>query len=84
MSGTDEDLLDDIADILRDALDREDLAVTPEFSRKDNELWDSMTHLNIVFAIESKFKIKLGVVDIEEIQSVADIMRIVKQKTGKG
>jgi acyl carrier protein len=83
MSNADDALLSDIADILRDVFDEEDLAITPEFSRKDNELWDSMNHLNIVFAIESKFKIKLGVVDIEEIQSVADILRIVKQKTGK-
>ncbi len=79
---TDDALLADITDILRDVFDEDDLVVTPEFSRKDNELWDSMNHLNIVFALESKFRIKFGVVDIEEMQSVADIMNIVKKKTG--
>jgi acyl carrier protein len=42
-----------------------------------------MNHLNIIFALESKYRIKFGVVDIEEIQNVADIIRLVKKKTGK-
>jgi acyl carrier protein len=83
MSSTDEALLNDITDIFRDLFDNDDLVITPEYSRKDNEDWDSMNHLNLIFALESKFKIKFGVVDIEEIQSVADIIRLVKKKTGK-
>jgi acyl carrier protein len=83
MSSTDEALLSDITDIFRDLFDNDDLVITPEYSRKDNEDWDSMNHLNLIFALESKFKIKFGVVDIEEIQSVADIIRLVKKKTGK-
>ncbi len=83
MSDTDAALLSDITDILRDLFDDDDLVVTPAYSRQDNENWDSMNHLNIIFALESKFKIKFGVVDIEEIQNVGDIIRLVKKKTGK-
>ena len=83
MSDTDDALLSDITDILRDLFENDDLVVTPEYSRQNNEDWDSMNHLNIIFALESKYRIKFGVVDIEEIQSVADIIRLVKKKTGK-
>jgi acyl carrier protein len=83
MSDTDDALLSDITDILRDLFEDDDLVITPEYSRQNNEHWDSMNHLNIIFALESKYRIKFGVVDIEEIQNVADIIRLVKKKTGK-
>jgi acyl carrier protein len=75
-------LLTDITGILRDIFDEEDLVVTPAFSRQDDENWDSMNHLNIVFALESKYRIKFGVVDIEEIQTVGDMIRLIQKKTG--
>ncbi len=80
---TDAALLSEITDIMRDLFDDDALAITPAFSRKDNELWDSMNHLNLVFALESKYKIKFSIVDIEEMQSVGDIMKMVEKKTGK-
>jgi acyl carrier protein len=83
MSATDDAILADVTDILRDLFENDDLVVTPEYSRQNNEDWDSMNHLNIIFALESKYKIKFGVVDIEEIQTVADIIRLVKKKTGR-
>ena len=82
-SSADAALLGDIAQIFQDVFDDETLAVTPAFSRVDNEMWDSMSHLNIIFGLENKFHIKFGVVDIEEIQSVADIMHLVARKTRK-
>jgi acyl carrier protein len=83
MSATEDAILADVTDILRDLFENDELVVTPEYSRQNNEDWDSMNHLNIIFALESKYKIKFGVVDIEEIQTVADIIRLVKKKTGR-
>ncbi|MDB5394398.1 MAG: acyl carrier protein [Rhodospirillales bacterium] len=83
MPDTDDALLSDITDILRDMFEEDDLVVTAEYSRQNNEHWDSMNHLNIIFALESKYRIKFGVVDIEEIQNVGDLIRLVKKKTGK-
>nr|QOL00398.1 acyl carrier protein [uncultured organism] len=80
---TDAALLSEITDIMRDLFDDDALEITPAFSRTDNELWDSMNHLNLVFALESKYKIKFSIVDIEEMQSVGDIMKLVEKKTGK-
>jgi len=80
---TDETILDGITKILRDIFDDDTLVITPEFSRKDNALWDSMNHLNIVFAIEGKFHIKFSIVDIEEIQSVGDAIALIKNKLAK-
>ena len=74
-------LLDDITAIFRELLDNENLVVTPEFSRDTHPEWDSMTHLNIIFALEMKFGIKFGVADVEAIRSVADIIRLVQEKT---
>ncbi len=77
-------LLDEVATIFKELLDDETLAITPEFSRDDNPAWDSMTHLNIIFALEMKFGIKFGVADVEAIRSVADIIRLVQEKTSRG
>jgi acyl carrier protein len=76
-------LLDDIAAIFKELLNDDSLVITPAFSREDTSAWDSMAHLNIIFALEMKFGIRFGVADVEAMRSVADIIRLVQEKTGR-
>jgi acyl carrier protein len=76
-------LLDDVTAIFKELLDDDTLVITPAYSRDTHPEWDSMTHLNIIFALEMKFGIKFGVADVEAIRSVADLLRLVQEKTSR-
>ena len=47
--------------------------------------WDSLTHMNLVSAIEEEFGISLSVDDISEMDSVMRVLETVKKlQNGKG
>ena len=65
-----------IADVLNIPVDH----VKPELSPQEADGWDSVQHLNLVLAIEEAMGIQLAPEEIEGMQSVGDILRIVQQK----
>ena len=73
-------ILEAIADTMRELFEDDTLQVTPELSRENEERWDSMNHLNIIFALEARFGIRFGVTDVESIRTVADLIAIVQDK----
>ena len=77
---TDATILDAITETMRELFDDDTLIVTPATSRENEERWDSMNHLNIVFALEARFGIRFGVTDVESVRTVADLIAIVQDK----
>ena len=73
-------ILDTITDTMRELFEDDSLKVTPVLSRDNEERWDSMNHLNIIFALEAKFGIRFGVTDVESIRTVGDLIAIVQEK----
>tara|TARA_B100002051_G_C16644219_1_gene590314 strand:+ start:373 stop:618 length:246 start_codon:yes stop_codon:yes gene_type:complete len=49
----------------------------------DFEKWDSMGNFNVLLAIEKNFKIKFSSNQFNEINSVKEILKIVKKKNKK-
>ena len=41
--------------------------------------WDSLQHINIIIAIEKKFKVKIGVSAVEKLYDVASIIKFLKK-----
>ncbi len=79
---SDSTISDAITEAFRDVFDDPTFAPTPDLSRRDEQRWDSMNHLNVFFALEARFGIKFGVAEVEEVQRVSDLIRLVREKTG--
>ena len=67
-----------IIDILKSVL--EDSSVNELTSRENCGNWDSMHHLMMAVELESQFGVELQPEDIEAMQSVGDIERIIATK----
>ena len=80
-------LLDDaatieaITPIFQDVFLDDDLVLHGSTSRRDIGKWDSMTHLNLLMALELHYRIKFGLSEIEAIQNVGDILTLIRRKT---
>jgi len=77
-----DEILREIAEIMRDVFDEDDLQVSPETSAEDVEEWDSLSHVRLIVAIERKFGFKFKNSEIEGLKNVGDLVNTVATKVG--
>lgn len=79
---TREELLETVAEILRDIFDDEELPVTEETSSADVEDWDSLEQINILVAIQDRFGIQFSLDDVKGLENVGDTLDLIERKLG--
>ncbi|MDC0492702.1 acyl carrier protein [Alphaproteobacteria bacterium] len=56
----------------------EDVVVSDELSAKDVDEWDSITHINIILAVEQEFKIRFSLGEVEKVNNVGEFIDLVR------
>ena len=59
---------------------RDDLVLKPELSAKDVQGWDSFKQIEIIMATEEKFGMKFTTRELDSLQNVGDLVRVVTAK----
>ncbi|MBN2574143.1 MAG: acyl carrier protein [Deltaproteobacteria bacterium] len=57
-----------------------DLEIRPDMTPNDIDGWDSMAHVNLVAAIELRFKVKFGSKELRGVRTVGDLGRLIDGK----
>lgn len=68
-----EEILQQVNEIFIDVLDNEDIVLNEGTTAKDVEDWDSLTHIQLVVAIEKHFKVKFTALQIQQWKNVGDM-----------
>ena len=55
--------------------------VKPELTPDDVALWDSLNHLRLITAVETEFGIKFSMNDIQSIDSISKLDKLVESQT---
>ena len=66
--------------IFRDLFDDDAITLKPETSAADIEGWDSLAHINLIVAIEARFKIKFRTTEIESLHNVGRLVDVIQSK----
>ena len=74
------DLLSQIQDIFRDIFDDPSLIITRDSNASTVEDWDSLAHVNLVTAIEKKYKIRFALGELQELKNVGDMIDLIQEK----
>jgi acyl carrier protein len=74
------DIYATLTEIFRDVFLRDDITVTPELTAKDVADWDSFKQIEIILAVESQYRIKFSTRELDSLQSVSDLARIIAGK----
>ena len=74
------DILERLNEIFIDVLDLDECNLTDETSANDIEEWDSLSHIQIIVAIEKKFKIKFTSLEIMKWNNVGEMVNSLEEK----
>jgi acyl carrier protein len=67
--------------VFRDIFDDETINVTDAMTAKDIEGWDSLTHVNLVVAVEKAFAVSFTTKEISGLANVGDFIGLIVRKT---
>jgi acyl carrier protein len=72
-------------EVFRDVFDDPTLDVTDNMTADDVDGWDSLTHINLIIALEKRFRIKFATAEISRLKdegsNVGSIIALVTQKS---
>jgi acyl carrier protein len=74
------EILAEVQDIFRDVLDNEEIVLNDGTSADDIEEWDSLSHIQLIVAIEKLFKIKFTSKEILSWNNVGEMIDCIAAK----
>ena len=76
------EILERVQEVFRDELELDDLVLTDETTADDVEEWDSLTHVQIVVALEKAFALKFTSREILSWDNVGYLVDCIEKKIG--
>ena len=73
-------ILNEINNIFKDVLDNDEVTVNPKTTSDDIDEWDSLTHIQLIVAIEKKFKLKFSSTEISNWKDVREMIISIENK----
>jgi acyl carrier protein len=75
-----QDIYTQLTAIFHDLFDDETLVLTPSLTAADVPEWDSFNHINLIVAVESRFKIKFQTAELEQLHTVGHLVELIEKK----
>ena len=74
------DIMAQVQEVFRDELELDDLELTDETTADDVEEWDSLSHVQLVVALEKAFGIKFTSREILSWDNIGDLVDCISKK----
>jgi acyl carrier protein len=68
--------------IFRDIFRDSSLLVSDQMTAQDVPGWDSLSHINMIMAVEKAFKVKFSIKDVRSMKDVGGMVELIKKKSG--
>lgn len=72
--------LEKLNEIFCEVFDDEEINIKPETTANDVDGWDSLSHINLVLAVESRFNIRFSQKELLSFKNVGDMLRCIELK----
>ena len=73
-------LIERLTEIFREVFDDDDVTLSPELTADDVEGWDSLSHVNLIVTIETRFNIRFNQKELLTFKNVGDLMASIENK----
>lgn len=75
-----QDILEQISQVFADTLDEDTLTLTESSTADDVEGWDSLMHVQLVVAVEKKFKVRFTAKEIQSWKNIGEMIDSISSK----
>lgn len=75
--------LEELTPIFRQVFDDNSIELTRNSTADDIDDWDSLTHMNLVIAVELRFKVKFALGELQTLKNVGDMLDMINKKIAK-
>jgi acyl carrier protein len=75
-----EEILAQVNEVFTDVLDNNDIVLSMSTSANDVEDWDSLTHIQLVVAIEKHFRIRFTAAEIQQWKNVGEMCSAIERR----
>ena len=72
--------IEQLNDIFRRVFDDEAIRITPDTTANDIDGWDSLSHINLITAVETMFKIRFTQKELLRQRTVGDLIADIERK----
>jgi acyl carrier protein len=73
-------VLDRLNRVFRDVLENDFIILNPSTTAADIEEWDSLSHVQIILAVEQEFKLRLRAGEISSLENVGAFVALLERK----
>lgn len=73
-------ILEPLTKIFQEVFEDDEIALLPEMTADDVDGWDSLSHVNLIVTIETRFKIKFSQKELLTFKNVGDLMASIASK----
>ena len=70
-----------LEEVFKSVFDDEDIVLSDATTADDIEGWDSLTHVQLIVAVEEEFKCKFSVSETMKLKNVGEFMALIQRKT---
>ncbi len=82
-----DDIRDQAQDVFRNVFDDPEILLHDDLTAEDVPGWDSLAHINLIVAVEKRFKIKFATAEIsnlkEDGQNVGTFLALIRKKLSR-
>lgn len=77
---TREDIRHSLKDVFREIFDGREIEPADELTAKQVDGWNSVTHIDLICAIEDKFSFAFSTSEIARLQNVGELISVIEKK----
>jgi acyl carrier protein len=70
-----------LGEVFRQVFANPKLLIAPDMTPNDIDGWDSMAHVNLIAAVELRFRVKFDSKELRRIGTVGDLGQLIDAKT---
>ena len=74
------DIKNRLQNVFWDVFEDGDIELFDEMSANDIEEWDSLTHVQLIVAVENEFKVRFKTAEIIEVKNVGEFIKTLENK----
>jgi len=74
------ELLDRLNEIFCEVFDDDEINISPAMTANDVNGWDSLSHVNLIVTIESRFNITFSQKELLTFKNVGDLLNSIRTK----